>query len=39
MTPSEMTIQSFMDDWGNSVAPCRMDHKSYLSRYWFFRET
>lgn len=39
MTQSEITIQSFMDDYGNSVVPCLMVHESYLARYWFFRET
>lgn len=36
MTPSEMTLTWFMDDYGNIIRPYELEHNSYCARYYFY---
>jgi hypothetical protein len=39
MTPSSITLEPFQDDFGNIVLPYKLDYNSYMSRYYFYKES
>jgi hypothetical protein len=39
MTTSTITLEGFQDDFGNIVLPYKLEYSSYMSRYYFYKET